>query len=100
MRIVYDSIIGTPASPKPKDVMPESTDDNVSDAAQLGTTDTTNDTAIDPIKTHVPRDPLADGRRALHKESTPVYKFVLTGGPCAGKTSALARMSAFFKEKG
>lgn len=76
--------------------MPEPKDDGISDAAQLENIITT----IDTINTDVSPDPLADARRALHKESIPVYKFVLTGGPCAGKTTALARMSAFFKEKG
>ena len=30
----------------------------------------------------------------------PIYKMVLTGGPCAGKTTALARLSAFFRDRG
>jgi len=30
----------------------------------------------------------------------PVYKIVLTGGPCAGKTTALARLSGFLSERG
>mmetsp|Transcript_18967 Transcript_18967/g.28629 ORF Transcript_18967/g.28629 Transcript_18967/m.28629 type:complete len:545 (-) Transcript_18967:95-1729(-) len=29
-----------------------------------------------------------------------VYKIVLTGGPCAGKTTALARLSGFLSERG
>ena len=29
-----------------------------------------------------------------------VYKFVLTGGPCAGKTTALERFQGYFKERG
>ena len=34
---------------------------------------------------------------ALQEKSkeTPYYKFVLTGGPCGGKTTALARLSSF-----
>ncbi|CAM9140542.1 unnamed protein product, partial [Scytosiphon promiscuus] len=46
-------------------------------------------------------DPLAETRRAAGSEnSTPVYKLVLTGGPCAGKTTALSRMGDFFRKKG
>lgn len=46
-------------------------------------------------------DPLIDAREAANEDSTAaVYKFVLTGGPCAGKTTALARMGDFFREKG
>ena len=29
-----------------------------------------------------------------------MFKIVLTGGPCAGKTTALARLSAFLNERG
>ena len=29
-----------------------------------------------------------------------VQKFVLTGGPCGGKTTALARLREFFEERG
>ncbi|CAN0311784.1 unnamed protein product [Discosporangium mesarthrocarpum] len=29
-----------------------------------------------------------------------VYKFVMTGGPCAGKTTAMEAVSSHFKEKG
>lgn len=48
-------------------------------------------------------DPLTDAREAAQEHSTAaaaVYKFVLTGGPCAGKTTALSRMGDFFREKG
>ncbi len=31
---------------------------------------------------------------------TPFYKFVLTGGPCGGKTTALERVSNFLRERG
>jgi hypothetical protein len=37
---------------------------------------------------------------ALHRGETdeaPIYKFVLTGGPCAGKTTSLDRLSTFFR---
>jgi len=30
----------------------------------------------------------------------PVYKIVLTGGPCGGKTTSLARLSPFLRERG
>lgn len=50
------------------------------------------------------RDPLLDARftsrNSASNERSPVYKFVLTGGPCAGKTTALSRMSTFFSDKG
>ncbi|KAF0720680.1 Aste57867_105 [Aphanomyces stellatus] len=37
----------------------------------------------------------------LGEESTvPIYKFVLTGGPCAGKTTSLDRLSSYFRERG
>ena len=29
------------------------------------------------------------------QRDVPFYKFVLTGGPCGGKTTALARVSSF-----
>lgn len=32
--------------------------------------------------------------------STPFYKVVLTGGPCGGKTTALARLSSYLRERG
>jgi predicted ATPase len=31
---------------------------------------------------------------------TPLYKFVMTGGPCGGKTTALARVFNFLRERG
>lgn len=30
----------------------------------------------------------------------PVYKFIITGGPCGGKTTALARLFSFLRERG
>ncbi|TMW68424.1 hypothetical protein Poli38472_005892 [Pythium oligandrum] len=33
-------------------------------------------------------------------EIAPIYKFVLTGGPCAGKTTSLDRLSTFFRDRG
>ncbi|CAJ1946441.1 unnamed protein product [Cylindrotheca closterium] len=34
------------------------------------------------------------------KEKIPFFKFVLTGGPCAGKTTALARIYSYLRERG
>lgn len=42
-----------------------------------------------------------EAQRNLHNSpNVPFYKFVLTGGPCAGKTTALARVSTFLRERG
>ncbi len=30
----------------------------------------------------------------------PLFKFILTGGPCGGKTTAIARLSSFLRERG
>ena len=35
-----------------------------------------------------------------HDSKTPLFKFILTGGPCGGKTTAIARLSTFLKERG
>lgn len=45
-------------------------------------------------------DPLLDARQAANEHTTAVYKLVLTGGPCAGKTTALSRMGELFRGKG
>lgn len=45
-------------------------------------------------------DPLIDARAAINESTPTVYKLVLTGGPCAGKTTALNKMGEFFREKG
>mmetsp|Transcript_20667 Transcript_20667/g.31380 ORF Transcript_20667/g.31380 Transcript_20667/m.31380 type:complete len:440 (-) Transcript_20667:76-1395(-) len=34
------------------------------------------------------------------QKSAPFYKFVLTGGPCGGKTTAMARLSQYLRERG
>jgi hypothetical protein len=34
------------------------------------------------------------------EEGPRVFKIVLTGGPCGGKTTALARLSDFFRKYG
>lgn len=44
-------------------------------------------------------DPLRDAREAVNKRTHSVYKIVLTGGPCAGKTMALTRMRDHFRDK-
>jgi signal recognition particle GTPase len=33
-------------------------------------------------------------------KSSPFFKFVLTGGPCGGKTTSLARLSSYLRERG
>ncbi|RHY57811.1 hypothetical protein DYB34_005805 [Aphanomyces astaci] len=32
------------------------------------------------------------------ESALPIYKFVLTGGPCAGKTTSLDRLSSYFRD--
>lgn len=34
------------------------------------------------------------------EHSAPVYKFVLTGGPCGGKSTSLTRLSSYLRERG
>lgn len=60
------------------------------------------DAEIDALerKQQSANDPLLDARQAASEHTTAVYKLVLTGGPCAGKTTALSRMGDFFREKG
>ncbi|CAB9497576.1 Histidine kinase [Seminavis robusta] len=50
----------------------------------------------------VPEDrPLSEADRNLqNSHQVPFYKFVLTGGPCGGKTTGLARVYYFLKERG
>lgn len=38
-------------------------------------------------------------RNLLHADDVPFYKFVLTGGPCGGKTTALARLFSYLRER-
>lgn len=47
-----------------------------------------------------PDDPLSHAKATANEHTTAVYKLVLTGGPCAGKTTALKRMGEFFRAKG
>ena len=39
-------------------------------------------------------------RNIQDSNQIPLYKFVLTGGPCGGKTTGLARVYSFLKERG
>lgn len=41
--------------------------------------------------------PLLSALRTGQSDIAPIYKFVLTGGPCAGKTTSLDRLSTFFR---
>ena len=42
-----------------------------------------------------------EAERNLRESSTrPFFKIVLTGGPCGGKTTALARVSSYLRERG
>jgi hypothetical protein len=36
----------------------------------------------------------------LHQDTARIYKFVLTGGPCSGKTTAMERIQVFLRERG
>jgi predicted ATPase len=46
-------------------------------------------------------DGLTQAERNLKVEGkVPFFKFVLTGGPCGGKTTALARVYSFLRERG
>lgn len=40
----------------------------------------------------------SDTKKAVH-EGANVYLIVLTGGPCAGKTTALERLAGFLRER-
>ena len=50
----------------------------------------------------VPSDrPLTEAERNLqNSHQIPFYKFVLTGGPCGGKTTGMARIYSFLRERG
>lgn len=47
-----------------------------------------------------PVDPLIELDGDQESSEPRVYKIVLTGGPCGGKTTALARLSEFFRTNG
>lgn len=45
--------------------------------------------------------PLSEAERNFQNSNQiPFFKFVLTGGPCGGKTTGLARVYSFLKERG
>ena len=39
-------------------------------------------------------------KSGLSGQGFPIYRFVVTGGPCAGKTTCLSRMSNFLQDRG
>ena len=39
-------------------------------------------------------------KRASLTSDVPIYRLVLTGGPCAGKTSAMARLRGYLESRG
>lgn len=41
--------------------------------------------------------PLLSALQRGQRAEAPIYKFVLTGGPCAGKTTSLDRLSTYFR---
>lgn len=43
---------------------------------------------------------IPSAEKNLLVREAPFYKFVLTGGPCGGKTTALARLSSYLRERG
>ena len=55
--------------------------------------------------TSTSEEPITDAEANLkaaedHGSKTPLFKFILTGGPCGGKTTAIARLSSFLRERG
>ncbi|EQC33487.1 hypothetical protein SDRG_08996 [Saprolegnia diclina VS20] len=53
-----------------------------------------------PIRARSGTVPMMSSLTRGETESIPIYKFVLTGGPCAGKTTSLERLSTYFRERG
>jgi len=50
-------------------------------------------------------DPITEAEQNLkaaedHASKKPLFKFILTGGPCGGKTTAIARLTSFLRERG
>ena len=41
-----------------------------------------------------------DSENSGPASAPPIFRFVLTGGPCGGKTTALARLSSYLRERG
>jgi hypothetical protein len=55
--------------------------------------------------TSASEEPITDAETNLkaaknHGSKIPLFKFILTGGPCGGKTTAIARLSSFLRERG
>lgn len=47
------------------------------------------------------RESLSEAEHNIEaSDNVPFFKFILTGGPCAGKTTALARVYSFLRERG
>lgn len=46
------------------------------------------------------QDTSMDQPKALSSAKAPIYRICLTGGPCAGKTTALATISQNLTDKG
>lgn len=81
------------ASPSPESVSPTQMD------AEKDVVEPSKE-VVKPPNQQPANDPLLDARQAANEHTTAVYKIVLTGGPCAGKTTALSRMGDFFRGKG
>lgn len=65
-----------------------------------GDGDATADAKTSPRKVFSDR-PLSEAERNLQNSNqVPLYKFVLTGGPCGGKTTGMARIYSFLRERG
>lgn len=54
----------------------------------------------DTAKTSPDRELTEAESNLAYPGDVPLYKFVLTGGPCGGKTTALARVFLFLRERG
>ena len=48
----------------------------------------------------LPRASPVHMKSGLSGQGFPIYRFVVTGGPCAGKTTCLSRMSNFLRDRG
>jgi len=51
-------------------------------------------------KTSVREEVALDARKALKESKHPITRICLTGGPCAGKTTALATLSVVLQQMG
>jgi len=54
----------------------------------------------DVVNSSLNNKPPSTAQRNLSNPTAPLYKIVLTGGPCGGKTTSLARLSSFLRERG